>query len=319
MSHIVVTGANGFVGRAVCRALIDAGHSVTGVVRQSGTCIAGVREWVLNAPDFDGIERAWPTGLDADCIIHLAARVHVVHEKSTDPQAAFCATNVGGTLRVAEAAHKRGVSRIVFASSIKAVAEVDPGRPLREDDTASPQDPYGCSKLQAEVALRQYGEQSGLEVTIARPPLVYGPGVRANFLSLMQSIASGIPLPLGAVDARRSLVYVGNLANALLRCATDARAAGECFHVADDEAPTVAELACAIGKHLERPVRLLPVPSAWLRLVGRMTGRLPQVERLTSNLRVDNAHIRARLDWRPDASLDDGLAETVRWYRTSTR
>jgi UDP-glucose 4-epimerase len=315
MSHIVVTGANGFVGRAVCRALIEAGHRVTGIVRHAGTCISGVDEWVLEAPDFDGIDRVWRPAFEADCVIHLAARVHVTHEKSTDPLAAFRATNVDGTLRVAKAARDSGVSRIVFASSIKAVAEADYGWPLREDDPVSPQDAYGRSKLEAEGALRQFGKRSGLDVTIVRPPLVYGPGVRANFLSLMQSVANGIPLPLGAVDARRSLVYVDNLANSLVCCATDARAAGECFHVADDEAPTVAELVRAIGQHLQMPARLLSVPTGWLRLAGRLTGRSPQVERLTSNLRVDNSRIRSVLEWRPCRSLDDGLAETVRWYR----
>jgi nucleoside-diphosphate-sugar epimerase len=315
MSRIVVTGANGFVGRAVCRALISAGHSVTGVVRQAGTCVSGADEWVLAGRDFEGVERAWPSTLQADCVVHLAARVHVTRETAVDPLAAFRGTNVDGALRVAKTAHENGVRRFVFASSIKAIAETDQGRPLNEDDPASPRDAYGCSKLEAELALRQFG-QAGLDVVVVRPPLVYGPGVRANFFSLMQSIAKGIPLPLGAIDARRSLVYVDSLADALVRCATDSNAAEGCFHVADDEAPTVAELARVIGKHLRKPARLVRVPPAWLRLAGRMTGRLPQVERLTGNLRVDNSRIRATLSWEPVRSLDEGLAETVRWYRT---
>jgi nucleoside-diphosphate-sugar epimerase len=318
MNQIVVTGANGFVGEALCRTLVAAGHRVTGVVRRAGTCIPGTREWVLERPDFDGIDQAWPATLQAHCVVHLAARVHVMRDTATDPLSAFRATNVDGTLRVAKAAHENGVRRFVFASSIKAVAESDPGRPLREDDPPSPQDAYGRSKLEAEVALRQFGEQSGMEVVIVRPPLVYGPGVRANFLSLVRSIARGIPLPLGAIDARRSLVYVDNLADSLVRCATDSRAVGACFHVADDESPTVAELARAIGNHLHKPARLVAVPPAWLRFAGRVTGRLPQVERLTGNLRVDSSRIRTVLSWHPGRSLDDGLAETVRWYRTST-
>ncbi|RKP50846.1 UDP-glucose 4-epimerase family protein [Trinickia fusca] len=317
MSRIVVTGANGFVGRAVCRALVGAGHRVTGVVRQAGTCIAGVDEWVLTGADFEEIGRTWPRNLQADCVVHLAARVHVMRERSVDPLAAFRATNVEGTLRVAKAAHENGVRRVVFVSSIKAVAETDPGWPLREDDPASPQDAYGRSKLEAEGALRQFGKHSGLEVVIIRPPLVYGPGVGANFFSLMHAVATGIPLPLAAIDARRSLVYVDNLADSIARCVADARAAGECFHVADAEYLTVAELARAIGEHLQKPARLLPVPPKWLNFVGRVTGRLPQVERLTSNLRVDSAHIRAVLGWQPSHSLDDALARTVRWYRAT--
>lgn len=319
MSRVVVTGANGFVGGAVCRALIAGGHRVTGIVRHEQTSVSGVDEWVLAGRDFEGIERAWPSSLQADCVIHLAARVHVTRETSVDPLAAFRATNVDGALRVAKAAHENGVRRFVFASSIKAVAETDPGRPLNEDDLASPQDAYGCSKLEAERALRQLGEQRGLDVVIVRPPLVYGPGVRANFFSLMQSIANGIPLPLGAIAARRSLVYIDNLADSLVRCAVDSNAAQGCFHVADDEDPTVTELARAIGEHLHRPARLVRVPPAWLRLAGRMTGRLPQIERLTENLRVDSSRIRATLSWRPARSLDDGLAETVRWYRTQVQ
>ena len=318
-SRILVTGANGFVGRAVCRALLDAGHTVTGLVRKKGTCVPGVQEWVSGATDFGDIDRAWPASLQADCMIHLAARVHVMHDDAADPLAAFRATNVDGALRLARAGRRHSVRRIVFLSSIKAVAELDPGRPLHEDDPPLPQDAYGLSKLEAEVALRQFGDESGLDVIVVRPPLVYGPGVRANFLSLMRAIAKGMPLPLGAVDARRSLVYVGNLADAIVHCATDPQAASACFHVADDESYTVAELARSLGIHLHKPARLLPVPPAWLRLAGRITGRLEQVERLTGNLRVDNGRIREVLGWRPSWSLEQGLKQTADWYRAEAR
>jgi UDP-glucose 4-epimerase len=317
--HVVVTGANGFVGRAVCHMLRGAGHSVTGLVRHTGGCVPGVNEWLSAAADFAGIESAWPADLHSDTVVHLAARVHVMHDHAADPLAACRATNVDGTLRIAKAAYRHGVRRFVFVSSIKALAEVDPGRPLREDDLPMPEDAYGRSKLEAEVALRRFGEESGLEVIVVRPPLVYGPGVHANFLSLMRAVAKGIPLPLGALDARRSLVYVENLADAIAHCATDRRATAGCFHVSDDESPTVGELARMIGKHLGRPARLLPVPSGWLRFAGRLTGRLPQVERLTGNLRVDNTRIRTALGWYPPFVLDEGLRQTADWYRTTER
>lgn len=313
-SRVIVTGANGFVGQAVCRMLLDAGQRVTGLVRHAGACAPNVDEWVSATPDFDGID-AWPVSLQARSVVHLAARVHVMRDDATDPLAAFRATNVEGTLRIARAAHRNGVRRFVFVSSIKAVAEVDLGWPLREDDPPSPGDPYGRSKLEAEIALRQFAEESGLEVVIVRPPLVYGPGVRANFLSLMSAIARGVPLPLGALHARRSLVYVDNLAGAITLCAIDQNEIAGCFHVADEESPSVAELARAIGKHLGKPARLLPVPPAWLRFAGRATGRLPQVERLTGDLRVDSAHIRAALGWKPNYSLEQGLMHTARWFR----
>jgi UDP-glucose 4-epimerase len=317
MTQILVTGANGFVGRAVCRALVDGGHAVTALVRQAGGCVSGVDEWVDSSKDFMGLASAWPEGLKAECVVHLAARVHVLHDDAANPDATFRATNVEGALRVAEAAWRNGVRRFVFVSSIKAVAEADPGRALREDDPPAPQDAYGRSKYAAEQALLRYGQDTGLDIVIVRPPLVYGPEVRANFLRLMDAVWKGLPLPLGSVSARRSLVYVDNLADALARCATDPRAANQCFHVADGEDPTVAGLARSLGNHLQKPAQLLPLPVSLLRAAGRLTHRSPQVERLIGSLQVDTSRIRAVLGWQPPHSLDDGLAATARWYRST--
>lgn len=317
VSRILVSGANGFVGRALCEALMQRGHAVTGLVRTPGGSVSGVDEWLHDSRDFADLDAAWPSGLMADCVVHLAARVHVMRDDATDPLAAFRATNVEGALRVAAAAHRHGVRRMVFVSSIKALAETDGGRPLRESDTPAPEDAYGRSKLEAEQALLRFGEQSGLDVVIVRPPLVYGPNVRANFLSLMSAIARGVPLPLGAIGARRSMVYVGNLAHALAHCATDPRAAHGCFHVADGDDPTVADLARTLGRHLRKPARLLPVPASWLHAAGRLTGRTQQVDRLVSDLRVDTSRLRETLDWQPPYSIDEGLAETAAWYRNT--
>lgn len=315
MSRVLVTGANGFVGRALSRALCDAGHTVMGLVRQGGQLPPGVSEWMEPSADFTAIEAQWPAGLAADCVVHLAARVHVMREVSQDSEAAFRSTNVDGTLRVAHAAWRHGVRRFVFVSSIKAVAEADSGHPLTEDDAPAPQDAYGRSKLAAEEALLRYGRESGLEVVIVRPPLVYGPEVRANFRRLMDGIWRGVPLPLGAVRGRRSLVYVENLADALIRCAIDPRAAGQRFHVADAGAPTIAELCFALGRHLGKPARLVPIPERMLRLAGRVTGRSAQIDRLVGALQVDTSRIRTVLDWHPPYSSDEGLAATARWYR----
>lgn len=317
MSHVVVSGANGFVGRVLCRALLDAGHRVTGLVRRTGGCIDGVTEWVDASTDYSGIAHNWPAGLKADCVVHLAARVHVMHDTAADPDAAFRATNVDGTLRLAAAARQHGVPRFVFVSSIKAVAEKNHGQSLREDAPPRPEDAYGRSKRAAEEALTRLGNDTGLEIVIVRPPLVYGPQVRANFLRLMDAVSRGVPLPLGRADARRSMVYVGNLADAIVRCATDPRAADQCFHVADSDAPTVAELVRSLGRHLGKPARLLPVPPAWLRMAGRLTGRSPQVDRLIGSLQVDTSHIRDVLGWQPPFSTDEGLAATADWYRST--
>jgi UDP-glucose 4-epimerase len=210
------------------------------------------------------------------------------------------------------------VPRFVFVSSIKALAEQDHGYPLTEADERHPLGPYGTSKAEAELALQDLGRRTGLEIVIVRPPLIYGPGVRANFQSMMQAIAKGFPLPIGAVSARRSLCFIDNLASALAVCATDERAANELFHVTDNDDPSVAELARALGRHLGRPARLVHVPVVLLKVAGRMTGRLPQIERITNRLQVNSEHIRNVLGWNPPIAFDAGIAMTAAWYRSST-
>jgi UDP-glucose 4-epimerase len=314
---MLVTGANGFVGRVVCRELLRSGHAVTGLVRKAGGCVEGVQEWVHDSKDFVGLGADWLQGFSVDCVVHTAARVHVTRDAALDPLAEFRATNVDGSQRVAEAAYRHGAQRMVFVSSIKAVAETDGGHPLREDDPTFPQDAYGLSKLEAEQALVSFGSRTGMDIVVVRPPLVYGPGVRANFLSLMRAVARGVPLPLGSIGAHRSIVYVCNLAQALAQCATDPRAARGCFHVADRDAPTVAELARSIGRHLRKPTRLVPVPTSWLQAAGRVTGHAGSVDRLVRDLRVDTSRIQAVLDWQPSYSTDEGLAATAEWYRAT--
>ena len=317
LSSVLVTGANGFVGRALCSTLARHGHDVTALVRRTGAGVDGVRDWHHETADFVGLQDAWPAGLSPDCVVHLAARVHVMHDEAPDPLAAFHATNVEGTLRVARAAQARGARRIVFVSSIKAVAEVDGGVPLIESVQPAPLDPYGVSKRAAEEALWRLSKETGLEVVVVRPPLVYGPGVGANFLQMMDALWRGVLLPLGSVSARRSLVYTENLADALMQCVTDPRAANACFHVADAPDLSVAQLLRGLGRHLSKPARLLPVPTGVLRAAGALTGRGAQMQRLTSSLQVDASLIRERLDWEPPFAVDEALEATARWYRAT--
>lgn len=313
-ARIAIAGANGFVGRALSRLLLSQGFEVVGVVRRDAVCEPGVVTRTL-----DSLSTATPDVFEGcAAVIHLAARVHVMHDDAADPLAAFREVNVVGALQVAQASLSAGVPRFVFVSSIKALADSDHGHPLKETDERHPLDPYGVSKAEAEIALQDFGERTGLAVVIVRPPLVYGPGVRANFLSLANAVAKGLPLPISAVQARRSLCFIDNLTSALALCATDSRAVGEMFHVSDGDDPTVAELARALGRHLGRPARLVPIPVALLRLAGRLTGRLPQVERLTDSLQVDSTHIRAVLGWTPPVALNAGLAATAAWYSSST-
>jgi nucleoside-diphosphate-sugar epimerase len=315
--RVLVTGANGFVGKAVSKALLQRGDSVAGVVRHPQTAPPGVREWLLDVDDFQGIEQRWPVALQCDAVIHSAARVHVMQETAVDLLRAYRGTNVEGALRVAAAARRAGARRFVFVSTIKAVGESSVGRPINEMDEPLPSDPYGISKLEAERALLDYGRESGLEIVIVRPPLVYGPGVRANFLQLMNVIAKGVPLPLGAIAARRSLVFVDNLADALVHCATDPRAAGQTFHVTDGRDLSVSELARALAQQLRVPARLIPVPVGMLRVAGRLTGRSAQVDRLIGELRVDASHICECLGWYPPFTVEHGLLETGAWYRST--
>ncbi|WP_250490183.1 SDR family oxidoreductase [Caballeronia sp. INML2] len=316
--RIAITGANGFVGRAVSRALLARGIGATGLVRHDAQCEPGVD--VLH---IDGLDSITPDAfVGCDAVIHLAARVHVMTDAAAQNTSeallnAYRAINVDGTLAAAEAARRAGVTRFVLMSSIKALGESDPGRPFTEDDARNPPDAYGVSKAEAEVKLLEFGSRTGLEIAIVRPPLVYGPGVRANFLAMMRAIARGMPLPLGAIDARRSLVSVDNLASATIECALNPAAAGRLFHVTDGYDPSVAELARKLGAHLGRPARLVPVPAGLLRGLARVAGKTAQIDRLTGSLRVDSHRIRDALGWQAPQSLDEGLAATAAWFRST--
>jgi UDP-glucose 4-epimerase len=311
---IVVSGANGFIGRAVSAAMADAGHDVTALVRRTGGCEPRARELLIPDDDFASLAAGNPPLGRCDVLVHLAARVHVMHDDATDPLADYRAANVQGTLNVAAAALQAGVRRIVFVSSVKALGETEPGRPWREDDRPMPTDPYGMSKLEAEAAITAFGRRHGVEVVVLRPPLVYGPGVRANFLSLLKAVERGIPLPFGTIDARRSMVYVGNLADAIRCVATWPGPLDGVFHVTDGEDLTVSETIRTMAHALGRSARLLPVPVSWLRALGTITGRTAQIERLTSPLRLDSARLTQELGWKPPSTVAAGLAETVRAF-----
>jgi len=318
MKRFAVTGAHGFVGRALCAALVSRGFPVTGIVRRSEPLASGVLPWVFEGQDFAGIAEAWRlAGPACDCVIHLAARVHMMQESAADPLAEYRAANVDGVLRVAEAAVQAGVRRFVFVSSVKALGDADRGVPWREDDLPLELDPYGSSKREAEQALLDFGRSSGLEVVIVRPPLVYGPGVRANFLRLLSVVGKRLPLPLGAVKARRSLVSVQNLVDALMLCASHEAAPGKIFHVTDGVDLTTAELVRTMGRMLQQPARLIPVPLALLKLAGQLTGRSAEVSRLISSLQIDSSRIRTELGWQPPLTVEQGLQETVLWYRST--
>ncbi|QIN77707.1 NAD-dependent epimerase/dehydratase family protein [Rubrobacter marinus] len=316
--RVLVTGATGFVGGHLCPELLDEGWTVRAVVR-SREAAAGLPRGVepFYVPDI-GPETDWEGGLEGvDVVAHLAGRAHVTQEESANPLDAYREINVGGTRRLAEACAAAGVRRLVFVSSVKAVGE---GAPVAYDEETPrrPEDAYGVSKMEAEDALAEVSARTGLEAVTLRPPLVYGPGVKANFRMLMGLVRKGMPLPLGLVRNERSMVYVRNLTATISHCLQHPAAAGHDFFVADGESPSTRELVTRMGRLMKRPARLVPVPVPLLRLGGRATGRSGQVDRLVGSLTVSTAKIRRLLGWTPRFSLDDGLRETVDWYVSRT-
>jgi nucleoside-diphosphate-sugar epimerase len=313
MTQYLVSGATGFVGGAVLQEL---GRRSVEVVRLTRN--ASIDGDLAAGDNFANVATVWPATFRPDCVIHLAARVHVMREAIADPLPAFRATNVDATLRVAQAAALAGTRRFVYISSVKAVGEISSGHPLREGDETRPLDPYGVSKREAELALLDLSKRTGMEVTIVRPPLVYGPGVGANFLSLMKAVSRGWPLPLGCATAPRSLVGVDNLASAIVRCSIHPAAAGDVFHVSDGEDVSVAELVRLLATALNTRARLLPVPASLLQLAGRLTGRMDAVQRLIEPLQVDIGKLRTLLEWTPPDSVLKGLEKTAAWYRSGS-
>ena len=313
--RVLVTGATGFVGSALLPAFRAHGHVVRAAVRRSTGCDADEQVRVGDlSPDTDWREAL--AGVDA--VVHLAARVHVMHDTSTDPLADFRRSNVEGTAALARAATASGAKRLVYLSSIKVNGEATHGGAFTERDPPAPKDPYGVSKAEAEEALRRIAAESGLEVVVLRPPLVYGPGVRANFLRLMRLADRGVPLPFRAVDNRRSMVFVGNLADAIVRCVEHPAAAGRTFLVSDGEDLSTADLIRRLAKALGKSAILVPVPPGLMRAAANVLGKGAEADRLLGSLRIDSSVLRERLGWRPPFTVDQGLAATAAWYRSAS-
>lgn len=318
MARILVTGANGFVGQALCKELALRGAGVVAAVRHAGAMGAGasaaVREIAVG--EVDG-HTDWRAALqEVDAVIHLAARVHVMHETARDPLAEFRQTNVAGSEHLARAAAAAGVRRLVYVSSVKVNGEeTTGGHRYTENDLPSPQDPYGASKWEAEQALQRIARETGLEIVIVRPPLVYGAGVKGNFAQMLSVLDKGLPLPLASVRNQRSLIYIGNFVDALLQCATHPAAAGNTYLVSDGEDVSTPDLLRQLGAAIGRPARLLPCPVWGLRLGGRLLGKSEQVARLLGSLQVDSGRICSELGWQPPITLQQGLQATAAWYR----
>jgi len=310
MDTVLVTGANGFIGRALCDVLAASGRRVRKAVRMP---VPGLPDAVVVGdigPDTD-----WRTALKGvSGVVHLAARTHVLRETATDPLAKYRQVNVSGTERLARSAAAGGVRRLVFVSSVKVNGERTEERPFTEDGAPRPEDAYGVSKWEAEQALSRIAAETGLEVVVLRPPLVYGPGVKGNFLRIMSLVARGMPLPLGAIDNRRSFIYAGNLAGAIVQALDAPQATGRTYLVSDGEDVSTPELVRGLARALGVKPRLPSFPLAALGLVATLAGRRAEFARLTGSLQVDSSRIRRELGWEPRCSLARGLEETARWY-----
>lgn len=319
MTTILVTGANGFVGHALCAELVRRGVKVRGAVRSLAHLLDPIGEPVeigdINAAtDWSGMF----AGIDA--VIHLAARVHLMHDDAVDPLAEFRKVNVEGTLNLAKQAAKAGVRRFIFISSIKVNGEsTQSGKPYTADDRPAPVDPYAISKHEAEVALRQIADETGMEVVIIRPSLVYGPGVKANFLNMMHWLNKGIPLPLGAVNNKRSLVALDNLLDLIMTCIDHPSAANQTFLVSDGEDISTTELLERMATALGKPARLLPVPMDLLQLGATLLGKRAFYQRLCGSLQVDMGKTRDLLDWAPPVSVDEALQKTAEEFLKASR
>lgn len=322
LGKVAVTGASGFVGHALCSRLLEEGVEVIAIGRsQSASSSLADRSFTQLLVGEMGPYTDWSAALDGvEVVIHLAARVHVMRESAADPLAEFRSVNTAGTEHLARCAAAGGVKRLVYVSSIKVNGEqTSGGQKFSAEDMPAPQDPYGVSKWEAEQALHRVAGETGLEVVIVRPPLVYGPGVKGNFAQMLSVVARGIPLPFASLRNQRSLVYLGNLVDALNICATHPAASGQTYLVCDGEDVSTPELLRQLAVAMDAPSRLLPCPSMLLRLAGKLAGKSQQVERLLGSLQVDGDKIRRELNWVPPYSLQQGLQATAKWYRNRNK
>ena len=308
---ILVTGASGFVGGALCASLVNRSPLRISVRDKSKS------ELFANVDIFEASispDQDWSSTLSGvSAVVHCAARVHVMSEEAADPLLEFRRVNVDGTLNLARQASEVGVRRFVFISSIKVNGEcTDLGHPFTADQIPVPSDPYGVSKYEAEMGLRALSKETGMEVVIIRSPLVYGPGVKANFLSMMNWLRRGIPLPLGSVTKnRRSFIFIDNLVSMIIACINHPAAANQIFLVSDDEDLSTAELLNRMALALGRPSKLIVVPENLVALGAKLIGRSDISQRLCGSLQVDIRKTKDMLGWSPPVSVDEGLRRTA--------
>jgi nucleoside-diphosphate-sugar epimerase len=310
---LLITGASGFVGKALCKSASALGYSVKALTRSPQPFVHGTQSIVCS--DLANSEAIFDSLNGVDVVVHLAARVHVMNENAPDALVAYRHVNVGLTLHLAKQAAAAGVKRFIYISSIKVNGEcTKPGFAFSADDVPAPEDPYGVSKMEAEIALFELSRLTGMEVVVIRPPLIYGPGVGANFRSMMQWIDRRVPLPLGSINNRRSMVALDNLLSLVTTCISHPRGAGQVFMVSDDQDVSVTQLLKKLSSAMHCSIILLPIPVRVIRFMAAILGKSGVAQRLCDNLQVDIAKTKKLLDWSPPLTLEEGLKKTADWY-----
>jgi nucleoside-diphosphate-sugar epimerase len=307
--HILVTGGSGFVGSALIKRLLSEHRDILAVGRSD----VNLPVETVKVSSFSELGALGQRLGSVDVVVHCAARAHIMNDDTVDPLAEYRKVNVDGTLNVARHALEAGVKRFLFVSSIKVNGEhTPPGRPFTEEAAPAPEDPYGISKYEAERELQALCAETGMELVIIRPPLVYGPGVKGNFASMIRLMEKGLPLPLGAVRNKRSLVALDNLVDLIVTCVDSPAAANQVFLAADGQDISTTELLRNVANAMGKPARLLPVPSGLLMLGASLFGKKAVAKRLLGSLQVDISKARELLGWQPPVSVEEGLARAVR-------
>lgn len=303
LSKVLLTGGSGFVGAALLQRLSSIDIIAVGRTQPHKAACRFFSTDINSNSDYSAALA------DIEVVIHSAARVHMMDEQAADPLAAFREVNTFGTVNLARQAALAGVKRFIFISSIKVNGEsTASGELFRYDDVPQPEDAYGISKVEAEAGLKQIATETGMEVVIIRPPLVYGPGVKANFAAMMKLAQKNLPLPLGAIHNKRSLVALDNLVDLIVTCIDHPKAANQTFLVSDDQDVSTTELLQMMTRAAGKTPWLIPLPVSWLKLAAKLTGKQAVIDRLCGNLQVDISHTKDTLGWRPPVSVEEGIA-----------
>ncbi|MDQ1330139.1 MAG: Epimerase protein [Thermodesulfobacteriota bacterium] len=315
MPYVLVTGADGFVGKALCAEMVSRGWNIRASVRTKEK-IKNLSEGIQIVETGPiGPETDWGDALNnVDAVVHLAGRAHIMDDLSSDPLLEYRIVNTAGTECLAKAAAGKGIRRFIFMSTIKVNGECR-NAPYTEEDIPAPADPYGISKWEAEQIIKVIAGETGMETVILRAPMVYGPGVKANFLKLLKAVDRGVPMPLAGIKNKRSMIYTGNMVNSIITCINHPKASGQTYLVSDSDKVSTPELINRIGDALGKPGRLFYMPLFLLRLFGIAAGKSREIERLTGTLTVDSSKIRKELNWTPPFTLIQGLKETAEWYK----